>query len=382
MQVASVVLVALLVVLGLPVAVVWLYGLAGLARSVSSLEPWPVCGRRGRSVSVVVAARDEERRLPLLLDRLLEADERLVEVIVVDDRSRDATPRVVEEYSRRDPRVRLVRSPGPPPGWAPKAYALWLGAGEARGEVLLFLDADTRPRSGQALVAAAAEVAQPRTIVAFVPRFLCRGLVCRASEAFMTGVAHGFYGFHRVRDPRDRLAWMYGCCWAVLRSDYQSLGGHRAVASSIVEDRDFAAHAKRRGYTILPVDARSEVGVESYEDLEGYARLIARLAADKAASAVGARWAAYAAGVLWVLFSPLLAAAPLSLPARAAYASAAVLQLALYSLGSRVNLDTPLLGPLGHLGAVAAALGLLEAPRGAVWRGRLLRPPPSKTPGR
>jgi len=354
---------------------VWLRGLRGLLRSLAALEEWPQCSRRGRTVSAVIAVRDEERRLPALLDRLLEAgDDRLVEVIVVDDGSRDSTPLLVEEYAARDPRVRLIRSPGPPPGWAPKAYALRLGASAASGEVLLFLDADTRPASGESLVAAAAELAQPGGLVAFVPRFLCRGRLCRAVESYMTGVAHGFYGFHRVRDPRDGLAWMYGCCWAVLRGDYERLGGHEAVRGSLVEDRDFAAYAKSRGYAVVPVDARREVGVESYEDLRGYAMLVARLAADKARSSPATAWAGYVAGVAAVHLAPLAVLAYSAAAGNAVLAalSGAALgaQLLLHAAGARVNLDNPAYGLGGHLGHAASLWGLLLARRGYRWRGR------------
>ncbi len=361
--------------LGLLVLGLWLRGLRGLAASVASLEEPRLCGSHPAPVSVVVAARNEERNIGVLLGRLLSVGDPLLEVIVVDDGSTDATPRIVGEYSRRDPRVKLLRSPGPPPGWAPKTYALSLGASAARGEVLLFLDADTVPLEPRVLVEAASRT--PRgAITAFVPRFACRGLLCRAAEAFMTGVAHGFYGFNRVRDPGDQLAWMYGCCWAIRRETYQGLGGHASVVSSLVEDRDLAAHAKRSGVEIVPVDARDVVWVWSYEDLRGYAMLIARLAADKAASTTVARWAAFTAAIAVVLLGPpvLAALAPVSSPALAPWVVAAAAQLGLYAAGAAVNRDTPLLAPLGHVGAAASLWGLAAARKGFTWRGRLYRP--------
>ena len=361
--------------LGLLVLGVWLRGLRGLAASVASLEEPRLCGGHPAPVSVIVAARNEAENIPGLLDQLLGVGEPLAEVIVVDDGSTDATPRIVEEYASRDSRVRLIRSPGPPPGWAPKTYALGLGASMARGGVLLFLDADTVPLEPHVLVEAASRTPSG-AITAFVPRFACRGLLCRAVEAFMTGVAHGFYGFHRVRSPRDPLAWMYGCCWAVRRETYQRLGGHAAVAPSLVEDRDFAAHAKRSGVEIVPVDARDVVWVWSYEDLRGYAMLIARLAADKAASTTPARWAAFTAAVAVALLGPpvLAALAPLAPLALAPWVAAAAAQLLLYAAGAAVNRDTPLLAPMGHLGSIASIWGLAAARKGFTWRGRLYRP--------
>lgn len=109
--------------------------------------------------SVVVAARDEEERLPTLLraledQRYAGADGRpAFEVVVVDDRSGDATAAVVEEWARRwaewdGPALRLARvAPGEPEaaGLPPKKHALERGAAAARHARLAFTDADGRP---------------------------------------------------------------------------------------------------------------------------------------------------------------------------------------------------------------------------------------------
>ncbi|MEW6271956.1 MAG: glycosyltransferase, partial [Thermodesulfobacteriota bacterium] len=89
-------------------------------------------------VTVVVPARDEEGFIGACLDSLLAQTypaERC-EILVVDNRSRDRTPEIVERYALRDPRVRLLRCEG-----ANQAAAMNLGVREARGEVLARVDA-------------------------------------------------------------------------------------------------------------------------------------------------------------------------------------------------------------------------------------------------
>lgn len=94
------------------------------------------------SLSIVVPAYNEERRLRGTLERLLafingrKFD--FIELIVVDDGSRDGTAALVEEFVRRDSRVRLVKNPGN----RGKGYAVRHGFQEARGEWVLFSDAD------------------------------------------------------------------------------------------------------------------------------------------------------------------------------------------------------------------------------------------------
>ncbi len=95
-----------------------------------------------RSLSVVVPAYNEETRLPETLSRLItflnECEYSAIEVIVVDDGSRDGTARLVEEQAQRDPRFKLLRNPGN----RGKGYAVRHGMTEATGDWRLMTDAD------------------------------------------------------------------------------------------------------------------------------------------------------------------------------------------------------------------------------------------------
>lgn len=88
--------------------------------------------------SVVIAAHDAEATVGRAVRSALEQSDPDLEVIVVDDASRDATAAVVQDLARADPRVRLIpcrRNAGP-------AHARNLGLAQARGEWLAVLDAD------------------------------------------------------------------------------------------------------------------------------------------------------------------------------------------------------------------------------------------------
>lgn len=102
-----------------------------------------------RSVTVVVAARDEEARLPGLLRDLAAQTYSCFEVVVVDDRSSDGTAALVEAAAAELPgRFRLVRQEEVPPGVAPKKLALQRGVEAGRGELVLLTDADCRVSPG------------------------------------------------------------------------------------------------------------------------------------------------------------------------------------------------------------------------------------------
>ena len=92
-------------------------------------------------ISIIIPAYNEERRLPESLERIrayLAARPFEAEVIVVDDGSTDATPRIVEDFRARLPGLRLI-SNGANRG---KGFSVRHGMLEARGDMALFTDAD------------------------------------------------------------------------------------------------------------------------------------------------------------------------------------------------------------------------------------------------
>lgn len=105
----------------------------------------PTNGQRYR-VSVIVAARNEERRIGSLLQDLIEQDypAELYEVIVANDGSTDRTADIVSDLSARCPQVHLLNIDETPAGFSPKKYALQCAVETSRGEIILATDADCR----------------------------------------------------------------------------------------------------------------------------------------------------------------------------------------------------------------------------------------------
>jgi glycosyltransferase involved in cell wall biosynthesis len=95
-----------------------------------------------QSISVVIPAYNEEKRLPSALARILEYLDTsglpVTEILVVDDGSRDGTAAAVLEFARRRPCVRLLKNPGN----RGKGYSVRHGMLEAKGDWALFTDAD------------------------------------------------------------------------------------------------------------------------------------------------------------------------------------------------------------------------------------------------
>jgi cellulose synthase/poly-beta-1,6-N-acetylglucosamine synthase-like glycosyltransferase len=98
---------------------------------------------QGLHPEVVVAVRDEERSLPLLLDSLLRQTRSDCLFLFVDDRSTDATPTILDDFcAKAGPRARVIHNREEPSSLTGKQAALDLAFAQVRGDVLLFTDGD------------------------------------------------------------------------------------------------------------------------------------------------------------------------------------------------------------------------------------------------
>src|SRR5436190_18789563 len=91
-------------------------------------------------VSIIIPARDEARVIAATVRALLASTYRHFELIVVDDRSTDGTGTAARAVD--DPRLTVIDGEEPPPGWLGKPWARHQGRRRARGELLLFVNAD------------------------------------------------------------------------------------------------------------------------------------------------------------------------------------------------------------------------------------------------
>jgi cellulose synthase/poly-beta-1,6-N-acetylglucosamine synthase-like glycosyltransferase len=100
---------------------------------------WPL-------VSVIVTALDEEATIEPALRTLLASSYPNLELIAVNDRSRDGTGGVIDRLAKEDSRLQPIHITELPAGWLGKVHAMSRGAESARGEWLLFTDADVHFR--------------------------------------------------------------------------------------------------------------------------------------------------------------------------------------------------------------------------------------------
>ncbi len=219
-------------------------------------------------VSVIVPARDEAGNIEVCLRSLLQQDYPNFEVIVLNDNSSDATPQIVSEMAARDGRLRLLTGQALPPGWAGKPFACYQGARAARGEWLLFVDADTRHAPGMLSRLIPVAVETDASMLSGFPRELTPGPWPRMALPFMYLFLCAWaplWWLARRREPTPTVA--IGQFILFPRAAYWRMDGHAAVKGRIIEDMWLGLEVTRRGGREVTFDLSPVVSCQMYRGL-------------------------------------------------------------------------------------------------------------------
>jgi len=224
-------------------------------------------------VSIIVPAKDEEANIGAALETLLAQDYPNIEIIVVDDRSTDGTAEVVRGVAAqhpaeaRDGRVRLVQVKELAAGWFGKPHAMHTGAREARGEWLLFVDADCRQAPHSVRVGVGFCAAEGGEMLSLWPVLEMRSFWEHAVQPVAGSVLVAWFRPGWVNDPKHRAAFANGQYILIRRSTYEAVGGYEAVRTKIVEDIAFARHVKGSGHRLLNAVGQDIFTTRMYDSL-------------------------------------------------------------------------------------------------------------------
>ncbi len=228
-----------------------------------------------RTISVVVPARDEAERIGPCLAGLV-TDPDLLEVLVVDDGSTDGTAAIAEAAG-----AQVLEGVDPPPGWTGKAWALQQGIEAARGDLVLHVDADARPRPGLARAMAAAMEDNQDDVLSAGPAFRCRTAAdLVVHPAFLATLPYRYgVGDAVGRRPTPSRAVVNGQCVILPRTRFLAAGGYGRVRAHMTEDLALARSLAGDGWAVGFVDGAALLEVEMYESargtVEGWSRSIA-----------------------------------------------------------------------------------------------------------
>lgn len=241
----------------------------------------------GLRLSVIVPARNEQDSIADCLRSLLEQAEpgwelgRQWELIVVDDHSTDATHAIAQNLLQSTEGTRLLEAPALPAGWMGKAHACATGVAEAKGEWLLFTDADTIHAPGRLSIAVTEAERHQVAMLSYSPRQLVDGVVARGLMALIFSELESVYPVAKVNHPSSPIVAANGQFLLVRRDAYEAVGGHEAVRQTVLEDLMLAKQIKQRKLGLRFRYAPEAVSARMYRSLgameQGWSKNLAQL---------------------------------------------------------------------------------------------------------
>lgn len=222
--------------------------------------------RRFPLVSIIVPARDEERNIERAVRAMLAQTYPALEVIVVNDRSTDGTGAILE--SLRNERLIVVTGEEPPAGWLGKPWALHQGSLRARGELLLFVDADVIYTPDTVASAVAHVEDRDVPLLSLFPRLEMHGFWEHVAMPNLAVFAYMLMPLWLVNRSRAAVLALGGGPGNLMpRAAYDAVGGHETLKAAVVDDVGLARLVRRRGRRTEIVRADEMVSVRMYDGL-------------------------------------------------------------------------------------------------------------------
>lgn len=224
------------------------------------------------SLTIVVPARNEENTISLGLTSLSSLSYPRLSIIVVNDRSEDATGKHIADFEKQDPRIRCEVVKQLPSDWLGKNHALQLGAESSESELILFTDADVEIDDD--FLKRAVTFFQQKQLdhLAGIPRVV-------STDPLLYSLL-GVFGLAfslatrpwQGKDPKKDRAVGIGAFNLVRRTSYLAMGGHRELKLRPDDDLKLALLMKRHGFKTDCIKAVNGLQVEWYPNIPALAR--------------------------------------------------------------------------------------------------------------
>jgi len=238
------------------VSAVFYFG-AGLALTMGVLRLRRCIQNETPSVSVIVAARNEEQTIGPLLDALLQQDYPDYEILIVDDRSTDRTASIIRHYLDSNDNIRLITIETLSGSMPPKKNALEAGIRQARGEIMCFTDADCIPGTSWIRSLAACFTREVGLVAGFSPYSRNPSPASPHAQSEKSLMSRLLFRFIQYEELRGGL-WAAGSIglglgWlctgrnlAYRRTVWNEVGGFSRISHSVSGDDDLFLQLVRR----------------------------------------------------------------------------------------------------------------------------------------
>jgi glycosyltransferase involved in cell wall biosynthesis len=203
-------------------------------------------------ISVLIPARNEEKNITGCLISVIAQTYGTLEIIVLDDDSKDRTAEIVGSMQRIDERVSLIKGKKLPEGWLGKNWACSQLAEHAGGRYLLFIDADVRLQPEAIAYAIGLLKRKQVSMVSVFPTQEIKSPGAWLIVPLMNWLLLSFLPLRKVySSPNPSFVAANGQFILIERRMYKSMGGHDSVRNKIEEDMEIARNLKKGGHRVL-----------------------------------------------------------------------------------------------------------------------------------
>jgi len=217
-------------------------------------------------ISLLIPARNEERNIAKAIECAINQTYENLEILILDDNSSDRTAEIVENYEKKNPQIKLIKNTQEPPaGWLGKPRACDILQSEAKGEILIFTDADNRFEADAIAKSYFAIKKYHLDMLSVFPQQLVNTywekLIVPMIDVFLYSFYFLWSGYY-FKSPA--LAAANGQWIAVKAKSYRKVGGHSAVKDKIIEDQKLCILFKENGFKILTFAGKGIIFGEMY----------------------------------------------------------------------------------------------------------------------
>lgn len=225
-------------------------------------------------VSVIIAAKDEGAAIGKTIASLTKQSYQNLEILIVNDRSTDATGAIAESWKQEDfPKVKVIHIEALPEGWLGKNYAMYTGFQHAEGSLLLFTDADIEFRPDT--IRSAVGYMQKHQVdhLSLIPYFITRSFWLRGFVHFFAATLYlSKQPWKPNDDRRTKDGIGIGAFMLLTRDAYEQIGTHHELKFRPDDDLQLGIRVKQKGLKQRYMIGADHIRVEWYPSLSAAAQ--------------------------------------------------------------------------------------------------------------
>jgi chlorobactene glucosyltransferase len=227
-------------------------------------------------VSICIPARNEESVIDRCITSALKQSYPNFEILVLDDNSTDQTPEILEKFSNIIHNVHTISGKEKPSDWLGKPWACHQLSKRAKGEIIIFIDADVWLEENA--IYKAVNALQRSDVITVWPK---QQVVTFWEKLIIPMIYYGLYTLLPAKYVEQNPKWIpkrfqqkfapafAAACGQFIgfnRQAYEAIGGHTSVKQEIVEDVELSRQIKKAGLSIIMYDGVETVNCRMYQN--------------------------------------------------------------------------------------------------------------------